>query len=170
MAIRVCMANCTSVVYGLFFCTFAFFCTFRVRVCLLSKLRSKSVFAARKNASRSFMPRWKAQSLALQGLLAFENLSGQRYDLSSYANNDKSEGTVLNYSELLGQALYLRAAGSFRPASGGRPSPLRCPVDSPALLPSQFDFLSIFLIIHGDLTFLQRFALLRGGGAYDVEL
>ena len=114
---------------GFFFCTLAFFCTFRVRVRLLSELRSKSVFAARKNASRSFMPRWKAQSLALQGLLAFENLSGQRYDLSSYANNDKSEGTVLNYSELLGQALYLRAAGSFRPASGGRPSPLRCPVD-----------------------------------------
>ena len=88
-----------------------------------------SLWTSRYTRGGGSVPRWKAQSLALQGLLAFENLSGQRYDLSSYVNNDKTEGTVLNYSELLGQALYLRAAGSFRPASGDSTSPLRCPVD-----------------------------------------
>ena len=53
--------------------------------------------------------RWQRSASLLQGLLPEENLSGQRYCADT--------GSVCNYSELLGQNIYLRACGQFRPAS-----------------------------------------------------
>lgn len=62
-------------------------------------------------------PRWRTLATALERP-GPKNLSGQSYDVD--------EGTVLNYSEVLGQRFVLTARGTFRPAAA--PSQ-RCPVD-----------------------------------------
>ena len=62
-------------------------------------------------------PRWEKQAKLLPFL---KNRAGQQYALSG------NGGTVLNYGEVIGRALYFKAEGTFQPASVDTS---RCPVD-----------------------------------------
>ena len=67
---------------------------------------------------RGEIPRWERNARLLPFL---SNRAGQAYSL------DRAGGTVVNYGEVLGRALYFKAEGSFQSAassSGGR-----CPQD-----------------------------------------
>jgi len=58
-------------------------------------------------------PRWRSLAKLLEGTVqlgGLRNLSGQSYDVAN--------GRVLNYSEVLGQRLFITAKGNFRPAGG----------------------------------------------------
>ena len=70
---------------------------------------------------RGEIPRWERNAKLLP---FFSNRAGQAYALS-----EGGGGTVVNYGEVLGRALYFKAEGTFKPARRASPVGGRCPQD-----------------------------------------
>ena len=73
----------------------------------------EGLWVARYNRGGDSDPRWKKSAAVFERLLPFVNLSGQRY--FAPASDGDERGDVCNYSEICGQAVYLRACGKFSP-------------------------------------------------------